>query len=214
MVQPMARIAICDPNEIARLGIAHALEGEGLRVVGVAADCAGAEALLRKRPEVVLIDAATDGLETFIAKARTEGCIVIGTGVEGADERAFAGIMAGACGYLTKDLPARAWAAGVRAALRGEAPLSRALTARLVDAYRTRTNSRLLGLLPSDNRLTTREWEILRLVAQGKTNRSVAQELCISVETVRTHMSNILSKLDAPNRSAAAVKYHQLVGVS
>jgi DNA-binding NarL/FixJ family response regulator len=92
--------------------------------------------------------------------------------------------------------------------------LSRALTARLVDAYRTRTNSRLLGLLPSDNRLTSREWEILRLVAQGKTNRSVAQELCISVETVRTHMSNILSKLDAPNRSAAAVKYHQLVGVS
>jgi len=102
----------------------------------------------------------------------------------------------------------------VRAALRGEAPLSRALTARLVDAYRTRANTRLVGVVPNENRLTSREWQILQLVAQGKTNRTVARELCISVETVRTHMSNILGKLDAPNRSAAAVKYHQLVGVS
>jgi DNA-binding NarL/FixJ family response regulator len=214
MVQPMARIAICDPNEIARLGIAHALRGEGLRVVGVVADCDGAYAVLAQRPQVILIDTTVDGLEQFVGRARESGCIVIGTGVEGADERAFAGIMAGACGYLTKDLPARAWAAGVRAALRGEAPLSRALTARLVDAYRTRANTRLVGVVPNENRLTSREWQILQLVAQGKTNRTVARELCISVETVRTHMSNILGKLDAPNRSAAAVKYHQLVGVS
>jgi DNA-binding NarL/FixJ family response regulator len=178
----MARIAICDPNEIARLGIAHALRGEGLRVVGVVADCDGAYAVLAQRPQVILIDTTVDGLEQFVGRARESGCIVIGT--------------------------------GVRAALRGEAPLSRALTARLVDAYRTRANTRLVGVVPNENRLTSREWQILQLVAQGKTNRTVARELCISVETVRTHMSNILGKLDAPNRSAAAVKYHQLVGVS
>ena len=69
----------------------------------------------------------------------------------------------------------------------------------------------LIKLQPSDARLTSREWDVLTRVAEGKTNRAVAGELFISVETVRTHVSNILAKLQAPNRSAAAAKYHQLV---
>jgi DNA-binding NarL/FixJ family response regulator len=64
--------------------------------------------------------------------------------------------------------------------------------------------------LPSDRRLTPREWDVLHCVARGDTNRAVASELSISVETVRTHVSNILAKLEAPSRSAAAAKYHQL----
>ena len=68
----------------------------------------------------------------------------------------------------------------------------------------------MVELLPSARRLTQREWEVLALIADGKTNRSVACDLSISVQTVRTHVSNILAKLEAPNRSAAAAKYQQL----
>jgi DNA-binding NarL/FixJ family response regulator len=207
------RVAICDPSEIARLGIARALEGERFDVVGSAATSDEAVRLLARSPQVMLVDVSCEGLEALVGRAKAAGCIAIGTGVEAGPDRAFAGLLAGAVGYLTKDLPAHAWAEGIRAALRGEAPLSRAMTACLIDAYRARRNAPSLALLPSESRLTNREWEILARVAEGKTNRSVAEELCISVETVRTHVSNILTKLEAPNRSAAAVRYHQLVSV-
>jgi DNA-binding NarL/FixJ family response regulator len=88
------------------------------------------------------------------------------------------------------------------------------MTTQLIEAYRGRLGAHALAALaPTSNRLTTREWEILAKVADGKTNRAVAEELCISVETVRTHVSSILTKLGTPNRSAAAVKYHQLVAI-
>jgi DNA-binding NarL/FixJ family response regulator len=207
------QVAICDASEIARLGIARALETEGLKVVGTAANAAGGVALLVREPAVLLVDVSCDGFEDLVREAVGRGSIAIGTGVEAGDDRAFAGLVAGASGYLTKDLPARSWAEAVRAALRGEAPLSRTMTARLIAAYRARAAGAPLSLMPSDTRLTKREWEILGRVAAGATNRTVAEDLCISVETVRTHVSSILTKLEAPNRSAAAVKYHQLVSV-
>lgn len=205
------RVAVCDRSEIARLGIARALQTQGLMVVGMAGDAPGAARLLAKAPDVVLVDVSWPDLSAFVEDASKAGCISIGTGVEGGADEAFTGLLAGAVGYLTKDLPAHAWAEGVRAALRGEAPLSRAMTARLIDAYRMRANVASMAFVPSDSRLTAREWEILEQVAAGKTNRGVAAELCISVETVRTHVSNILAKLEAPNRSAAAIRYHQLI---
>jgi two-component system, NarL family, nitrate/nitrite response regulator NarL len=208
-----AQVAICDPSEIARLGIARALQMEGLKVIGTAGDAAGGAALLARKPDVLLVDVSCPGFEDLILEAVRQGAIAIGTGVEAGDDRAFAGLVAGASGYLTKDLPARSWAGAVRAGLRGEAPMSRAMTARLVAAYRSRAARAPLALMPSESRLTKREWEILGRVAAGETNRAVAEELCISVETVRTHVSSILTKLEAPNRSAAAVKYHQLVSV-
>jgi DNA-binding NarL/FixJ family response regulator len=208
-----AQVAICDPSEIARLGIARVLQAEGFGIAGTAGDVNEAAMVLVREPVVLLVDVSCGGLEDLIRRATSQGCIVIGTGVEAGDDRAFAALVAGASGYLTKDLPARAWAEAVRAALRGEAPMSRAMTARLVDAYRSRAAGAALSLVPSETRLTKREWEILGRVAAGETNRAVAAELCISVETVRTHVSSILTKLEAPNRSAAAVKYHQLVNV-
>jgi DNA-binding NarL/FixJ family response regulator len=88
------------------------------------------------------------------------------------------------------------------------------MTAQLVDAFRRqgspKEGSQLALHLPSERRLTRREWEVLGRVAEGVTNREVAGELCLSVETVRTHVSNILAKLEAPNRAAAAAKYQQL----
>jgi DNA-binding NarL/FixJ family response regulator len=71
----------------------------------------------------------------------------------------------------------------------------------------------LPAILPSERRLTRRELDVLECVARGQTNRNVAMELSISVETVRTHVSNILAKLEAPSRTAAAARYHQLTAV-
>jgi len=70
------------------------------------------------------------------------------------------------------------------------------------------------AIMPSDRRLTPRELDVLRCVADGLTNRLVAAELSISVETVRSHVSNILAKLEAPSRTAAAARYHELTAAA
>jgi NarL family two-component system response regulator LiaR len=207
------RVFVCDPSEIARLGIAIALKPLGVEVVATSDGGHGAlDAIDDERIDLMLIDVNLPGSEEMIRQAVDRRVIVIGIGVEAGHERPFAALIAGAVGYLTKDLPASEWADGIKAAMRGEAPLSRSMTARLVEAYRrSRSSSDLVRIAPSDSRLTTREWEILTRVSEGKTNRAVAAELFISVETVRSHVSSILSKLQAPNRSAAAAKYHELV---
>jgi DNA-binding NarL/FixJ family response regulator len=85
------------------------------------------------------------------------------------------------------------------------------MTAMLVERFREEGGREpVAAFLPSDRRLTKRELDVLRCVAQGYTNRRVAAELSISVETVRSHVSNILAKLEAPSRTAAAARYHEL----
>jgi DNA-binding NarL/FixJ family response regulator len=213
-------VAICDPSEIGRLGIGTALRGQGLRVVGTAATLETSLALAKSgKADVVLVDlqlapaphAATEVIQAVEERGATPIAIAAGT----EPEAVFDALRAGAAGYLTKDMPARAWGDAITAAVRGEAALSRSMTALLVNEFRNQARTAPMSrFLPSDRRLTRREWEILGLLAAGHTNRSVAEELFISVETVRTHVSNILAKLDAPNRSAAAAKYREMLAAS
>jgi DNA-binding NarL/FixJ family response regulator len=207
-----ARVAVCDSSEISSVGIAHSLETHDLAVVGTALDCVAAFGLIESgMANVVLVDVGLRGFEDVIRSGVLAGLHVIAIGVVADAASAFAALRAGACGYITKDLPARSWVEAINAALRGDAPLSRAMTARLVEAFRSQgAGGSLLEYLPSGRRLTRREWEVLAFIADGYTNRRVAAQLSISVETVRTHVSNILAKLETPNRSAAAAKYHQL----
>jgi DNA-binding NarL/FixJ family response regulator len=206
-------LIVCDRSEIARVGIAASLRRYGINAVAAVSSTEGVLRAVRSTPpDVLLVDVSLPEAETAMRGAAGLGVTVIAIGVEADQQRPFAALIAGAVGYLTKDLPAKTWAESIKAALRGEAPMSRHMTARLIEAYRESLSSRdLVRLQPSDARLTSREWEVLTRVAEGKTNRAVAAELFISVETVRTHVSNILTKLQAPNRSAAAAKYHQLV---
>jgi DNA-binding NarL/FixJ family response regulator len=196
------------------MGIALALERAGLSVFGIAAHREAALDLARGRPEVLLIDLAMSGWDDVIHAAVDSESRVIAVGSVTAADDALAAIRAGACGYLMKTLPVAAWVEAIRAAMRGEAALSRSMTAHLVDAFRKQATAPALDdlamHLPSAQRLTRREWEVLGKISEGVTNRQVAGELCLSVETVRTHVSNILAKLDAPNRAAAAAKYQHL----
>jgi DNA-binding NarL/FixJ family response regulator len=212
----IATVVVCDASEISRVGIARLLELQDLQVVGEAASHAAALDLVATgRAGVALVDVdlppAPDAAFEVLAAARRAGAIPIAIGIGGTHDAGFAAILAGAAGYLTKDMPSTAWAGAIKAALRGEAPLSRAMTALLVDRFCVQAAlAPLAELLPSDRRLTRREWDVLRCVARGATNRGIATELSVSVDTVRTHVSNILMKLDAPNRSAAASWYEQL----
>jgi two-component system, NarL family, nitrate/nitrite response regulator NarL len=196
------------------MGIALALERAGLSVCGTAADTEGARELASAAPDVLLVDLALPDWGQLIEAAVDAGSKVIAVGFATAADDALLAIRAGACGYLMKNLPVAAWVEAIRAAMRGEVALSRTMTAELVIAFRKQaqepTGEDLAIHLPSAHRLTRREWEVLGKIAEGVTNRQVAGELCLSVETVRTHVSNILAKLEAPNRAAAAAKYQRL----
>ena len=209
---PIARVAVCDPSEISVVGIAHSLSKQGVEVAGTALEPVAAFSLIASgMANVVLVDTSMQPFGEVIRSAVLAGLPVIAIGVAADPANAFAALRAGACGYITKDLPARSWVEAIKAALRGEAPLSRAMTACLVEEFRSLgPPTAILEYLPSNRRLTKREWEVLSCIAEGYTNRRVAAQLSISMETVRTHVSNILAKLETPNRSAAAAKYHQL----
>jgi DNA-binding NarL/FixJ family response regulator len=213
-------VAVCDAGEISRVGIARSLSRHGLEVVAEAGDRASGLRIARSgRAAVVLVDLglppAPEAAFAVVAAAIDAGAIAIAMGVEGAPEGLFTALRSGAAGYLTKDLPSSSWAGAITAAVRGETPLSRAMTAHLVQRFREQGGREpVAAILPSDRRLTRRELDVLRYVAQGYTNRGVAAELSISVETVRSHVSNILAKLEAPSRTAAAARYHELTAAA
>jgi DNA-binding NarL/FixJ family response regulator len=114
-------------------------------------------------------------------------------------------ICAGACGYLLKDAPVEQILAAIEAAAAGESHLSPRIAADILDRVRTDAGR---SALPDEARaeLTEREREVLRLIAEGKENSQIAEELFISLQTVKNHVSNILAKLEVENRVQAAVQ--------
>lgn len=218
---PAPAVMICDSSEFSRLGIRNGLAEHGFAVARTAADAAEAERLLSAggQVDVVLVDLGLrPGLPAALSLIDRISCTrtaVIATGTGSESEAVLAALCAGASGYLTKDMAAASWAAAIAAALRGEPPLCRGHIALILGELRRRTSGLPLAqLLPSERRLTRREWEVLAAVAAGKTNRDVARDLFVSVETVRTHVSHILAKLEAPNRSAAAAMYRELAAAA
>jgi DNA-binding NarL/FixJ family response regulator len=209
-------VAVCDPSEISRVGIERSLARHGVDVVAEAATLSRALTVVGGRAlDAVLVDMelapSPDAVAEVARAAAARGTPAIATAVDGSPGRVLEAIRAGAAGYLTKDLPPSAWMRSIAAAAQGEVAFSRGLTGVLVEALRDQLQRvELVAQLPADRRLTKREWEVLAIIADGRTNRDVAAALCISAETVRSHVSNILAKLDAPNRSAAAARYQQL----
>lgn len=209
-------VAVFDAGEISRIGARLALEAHGIAVTGEAHDEASARAALAAANyAVVLIDVclppAPGAAVALIAAVRQAGAHPVAMGTQADPDTVFAALRAGAAGYLTKEMPAAAWSRAVAAAARGETSVPRSITALLVDYVRAHSAAApLAALMPSEQRLTRRELAVLESVARGNTNRAVAAELSISVETVRSHVSHILAKLGTPTRGGAVARYHEL----
>lgn len=198
------RVLIADDHPVVRQGLRTFLRTQkDIDVAGEASDGETAVAEARRlRPDVVLLDLVmprVGGLEALrrIRTAAPSARVIVLTSFAD-DQKLFPAIEAGAAGYLLKDVAPSELAEAVRIVHRGEALLHPALTARLMRQFQERRDA-------PDERLTKRELEVLRLVARGLSNRSIAGELVVSEKTVKTHVSNILAKLELADRTQAAV---------
>ena len=203
-------VLVVDDHEVVRRGLLAFLDGEpDIDVLGQASGGREALELLAsmddegRRPDVIVMDlqmTPVDGIEsTRQVRALYEDIEVVALTSFGEQERVHAALEAGASGYLLKDSDADDVAAAVRAAHRGELQLDPGIARRLMSSLRQRP-----GDDPMSD-LTSRELDVLRLVATGKPNKQIATELAISERTARTHVSRILRKLRLSSRTQAAL---------
>jgi DNA-binding NarL/FixJ family response regulator len=199
-----ARIFLLDDHEVVRRGLRDLLEAEDdLTVVGEAGTAA--EALGRipaTRPDVALLDVRLpdgDGIEVCrdIRSVHPEvACVMLTSYAD--DEAVYAAIMAGASGYLLKQIRGTDLVDGIRRVAAGGSLLDPAVTAKVLDRLRRHEDQDELA------RLTDQERKILDLVAEGMTNRQIGETLFLAEKTVKNYMSSILSKLGMTRRTEAA----------
>ncbi|GAB3966634.1 response regulator transcription factor [Actinoallomurus acanthiterrae] len=215
----MTRVLVVDDQTVVRDGLVLLLGLlPGIEVVGSAADGEEALRLVDEHvPEVVLMDLRmprVDGVEASrrIKAAHPSVQIVVLTTYSD-DESVFAALQAGARGYLTKDAGADEIARAIEAVRDGDAQLDPSVQRRLVDALASggQPPRRRKGDLPDG--LTQREAEVLMLIAEGKSNAEIAQELFISEATVKTHINNLFAKAGLRDR-AQAVTYAYRKGLA
>jgi len=199
------RVLVADDHPIVRGGIVALLESaDDIEVVGQAAT--GLEAVdlaLSLEPDLVLMDLRMPGIDGDEATARVLAArpgirVVVLTTYE-TDESILTAIEAGASGYLLKAAPEREILAGIRAVSRGEIALAPSLAAKLVQRVQRPAVS-----------LSARETEVLRLVAQGHSNPSIARELFLSEATIKTHLLHAFEKLEVGDRTRAVTKAMEL----
>ncbi|MFF0483055.1 response regulator [Streptomyces sp. NPDC004435] len=208
----MIRILLADDQRLVRLGIRSILEDESdFEVVAEAADGQAAISACRDHhPDVVLMDIrmpGTDGLQAAREIAADEQLaavkVIILTTFD-LDEYVYAALRAGASGFLVKDSEPEELTHAVRVAHRGDALISPSVTRRLIEEFaRNRPASRQPD--PRLDVLTNRETEVMRLVAVGRTNDEIASTLVLSPLTAKTHVSRIMTKLGARDRSQLVV---------
>jgi len=206
MAPEAIRVLIVDDQPIVRKGIRALLaEVEGIQVVGEAAD--GQEAVTQTaalQPDVILMDLVmphVDGIEAIrqITERQEEARILVLTSFAG-DDKVFPAIKAGALGYLLKDSEPSDLLRAIRQVDRGEPALEPRIARKVIEEMQ-RPSKRP----PTPDPLTDREVEVLRLVAKGLSNPDIAGRLSVTEATVRSHVSNILSKLHLANRVQATL---------
>ena len=201
----MIRVLLVDDHEMVRLGVSSYLSIQSdVEVVGEAENGEdGYEKAMALRPDVILMDLVMevmDGIESTkkILKARPEARILIVTSFID-DEKVYPAIEAGASGYLLKTSTAHEIANAIRKTYNGERVLEPEVTTKMMEQLSNRNRHVL------HEELTNREQEILLLIAQGMSNQEIADELFITLKTVKTHVSNILAKLEVEDRTQAAI---------
>ena len=208
-IEPL-RILLVDDHALFRKGLRALLSDQGnLQVVGEAGD--GLEALEKARalmPDLILMDIGMpecDGVEaTRRIKKEMPRTIVVMLTVSDAEESLFEAIKSGAQGYLLKNLKPDALFEMLEGVSRGEGPISGRMAAKILEEFSLQARPQSPTAITLDG-LTAREVEVLKLVAEGATNREIASSLFIAENTVRNHLKNILVKLHLRNRTQAAV---------
>jgi DNA-binding NarL/FixJ family response regulator len=212
-VADVTRVLIVDDDALVRSGLTMMLDGtDGVRVVGEAADGDQVQAALDAHPtDVVLMDIRmprVNGIAaTATVRARADAPEVIVLTTFDSDENVLRALRAGASGFLLKDAPPAEIAAAVRRVAAGEPMLSPAITRRLMDRAATEAGAytRARTALAT---LSAREHDVAVAVGKGRTNAEIAAELHVSVATVKSHITRVLIKLDAGNRTQIALLVH------
>lgn len=196
-------VFVLDDHEIVRRGLRELLEAEGdITIVGEAGTAAAATVEVpRARPDVLVLDVQLpdgDGIEVcreIRSEAPEVACLMLTAFAD--DEAVYAAIMAGAAGYVLKQVDSAGLVDAVRWVGRGESLLDPAVTARVLERMRGGPEVRLAGLSPQESR-------ILDLIAEGLTNRQIGERMWLAEKTVRNYVSNLLAKLGMSRRSEAA----------
>jgi two-component system, NarL family, response regulator LiaR len=204
-MMPMIRVVFVDDHEMVRIGVSSYLSAQpDIEVVGEADDGKkGVELALELRPDIILMDLVMkemDGIEATrqIIEQWPEAKVIIVTSFLD-DEKVYPALEAGATSYMLKTSKAGEIANAVRATYHGQSVLEPEVTGKMMVKMRQKNTH-----LPHED-LTSREIEILLLMAEGKTNQDIADELYIALKTVKTHVSNILSKLNVQDRTQAVI---------
>lgn len=211
----MIRVLLADDQALIRTGIRALLDAEDdIEVVAEATN--GAEAVERTRalhPDIVLIDVqmpVMDGIEAtrrIVADDSLDSVHVVVLTNYGLDEYVFTALRAGASGFLLKDTEPADLLQALRVAVRGDALLSPAVTRTLISEFVARPAN--LASSSALDVLTSRELEVVTLVAHGLSNDEIAQRLVLSVATAKTHVSRAMTKLGARDRAQLVVMAYQ-----
>ncbi|MFJ1536566.1 response regulator [Streptomyces mirabilis] len=201
------RVLVADDQQLIRMGLAGIVDtAPDLKSIGsVATGRDAVAAAAEHRPDVVLMDVRMpemDGIEATRRITAAGHARVLMLTTFDLDEYVFGALRAGASGFLLKDAPHLDLLSAVRTVAQGEALLAPRITKRLIAAYVNRPAQPPRGqtLLPLPEAVTTREREVLLLVAEGLTNAEIAERLYIGAGTVKTHVARLLTKLDARDR--------------
>lgn len=199
------RVVVADDHEIIREGLIALLSGTEVEVVGLASDGESAVQMVMERsPDVLLLDVRMPGIDGLDALARIKGeqpdQIVLMMSSYDNPSYAARAVSLGASGYLLKDAPRDEFLSAVRRAAIGQDLWSREKLRRVSSSISTMGDGN-----QGDVTLTKRERDVLLLLANGQTNRQIAEELSISAETVKEHVKHLLTKIGVADRTQAAV---------
>lgn len=205
----MIRVVLADDHPVVRAGLEALLSSlPGIEVVGVAAT--GREAIrevVTTRPDVAVLDLQMPDLDGFaatreLARSAPEVAVLVLTMFED-DDSVFAAMRAGASGYVLKGADQEEILKVIRAVAAGEAHFGPAIARRLMSFFSAPKPSTVLEAFPE---LTSREREILDLIARGRANQEIASALYLSPKTVRNHISNVFAKLQVADRAQAIIR--------
>lgn len=208
--QPI-RVLLVDDHEMVRIGLAAVLDTEeGIEIVGEAGNGMDGLRLAKAyKPDVVLMDLVMEGMDGIETTRRLmedqPDCKVIVLTSFLDDEKMYPVIEAGAFSYLLKTSRASEIADAIRAASRGQSVLESQVASKMMNRFRKPAQA---SSAPHEE-LTEREMEVLQLLAQGKSNQEIADELFIGIKTVKYHMTNLFGKLGVEDRTQAAIYAHR-----